>query len=165
MAELHYGMERMPRGKRRLRLEEWLSTNCRCDLRAGFYRSISRLPRLGEGLCRAVKHLDVPWPRWTPFSRPRGGASPDAGHPQYLRFPAAQGGIESLGWLARLVCRRRACGPPVKSHCKAVYAAQVAAVVVGAPLRAGVKRITASSLEQNPRTPVWLKPAGAPPTV
>lgn len=142
------------------------ASNCRCDLRAGFYRSISRLPRLGEGLCRAVKSSGRPMAAMDAFlAATGGGALSDAGKPQYLRFPAAQGGIESLGWLARLVCRRRACGPPVKSHCKAVYAAQVAAVVVGAPLRAGVKRITASSLEQNPRTPVWLKPAGAPPTV
>jgi hypothetical protein len=48
-------------------------------------------------------------------------------------------------------------------YCKAVKATQPAMVVTGAPAGPATQRITPSSVEQKPRTPVWFAAAGEPP--
>jgi hypothetical protein len=60
LAELRYGIERMPVGARRKRLDAWCATSCHCALRGAFCRSTAQLPMHGEAWWRAGRQRGGP---------------------------------------------------------------------------------------------------------
>ena len=60
LAELRYGVERLPSGARRVRLNIGCEMNCRSDSTAGFYPLVTRSPRRGAEPCRAARRMGRP---------------------------------------------------------------------------------------------------------